>query len=174
MSGVSITLTERGPAILGAIKCGSGLIRSFFPEETIDLDDIVYRVYEDEQPKGKVRVILVDECNGWDKAVRINHGDKEYTECKAGDSTGKVAKGDPHLKYSMATIDFPWQSGGQQYIALQLCKPKAFGIWNEYGVIRITPSNQSDYDGKTLVFYWSNDGSDYFQDENHLIKPYDL
>ncbi|KAM9991757.1 hypothetical protein ACTFIZ_005161 [Dictyostelium cf. discoideum] len=174
MSGIVVTLIENGPAILGALKTGAGLIRSFFPDKTKDLQDVTFRVYEDEQPKGKVRVILVNESNGWNKAIRLYHGGSGYSECKAGDSTGTVAKGDPHLKYSIQTIDFPWLHGGQQYLALQLWKPKALGIWYDLEEIRITPSNQSDYDGKTLVFYWGTDGSTYFHNPNHLIKPYDL
>ncbi|KAM9955249.1 hypothetical protein ACTFIW_000749 [Dictyostelium discoideum] len=155
MSGVVVTLIENGPAILGALKSGAGLIRSFFPDKSKDLQDVAYGVYEDDQPKGKIRVILINESNVWNKAIRLYHGGSGYSECKAGDSTGTVAK-------------------GGQYIALQLWKPKAFGIWYDLEEIRITPSNQSDYDGKTLVFYWGTDGSTYFNNPNHLIKPYEL
>ncbi|KAM9962600.1 hypothetical protein ACTFIR_005514 [Dictyostelium discoideum] len=143
MSGVVVTLIENGPAIL------------------------------DDQPKGKIRVIPINEYNGWNKAIRLYHGGSGFDECKGGDSTGDVAKGDPHLKYSIQTIEFPWKTGGQ-YIALQLWKPKAFGIWYDLEEIRITPSNQSYYDGKTLVFYWGTDVSTYFNNPNHLIKPYEL
>ncbi|KAN0055642.1 hypothetical protein ACTA71_011522 [Dictyostelium dimigraforme] len=171
MSGVVVTLIEEGPAILGALKSGYGLIRSFFPDKKKDLQDVSYRVYEDEQPKGKFRLILVNEANGWNKAIRIYHGNN-HTEIKAGDSSGSVAKGNSHLKYDMQTVDLSFQNN--QYIALQLWKPKALGIWYDLEEIRITPANKSDYDGKTLVFYWGTDGSTYFHDQNHLIKPYEL
>ncbi|KAM9991755.1 hypothetical protein ACTFIZ_005159 [Dictyostelium cf. discoideum] len=175
MTDVFITLLEMGPAPLGAIAKGVGLIRSFFPDQKKDLQDVVYRVYEDKQPKGKVRVILVNEADGWNKAVRLCIGkDGGWGECKAGDTAGTVAKGDHHLKYSIQTIDFPWKTSGHQYIALQLWKPKALGVWYSLEEIRITPKNQSDYDGKTLVIYWGTDGSTYFHNPNHLIKPYQL
>ncbi|KAM9986381.1 hypothetical protein ACTFIY_010809 [Dictyostelium cf. discoideum] len=135
---------------------------------------MLYRFYEDKKPKGKVRVILVNEANGWDKAIRLYHGGSGYAECKAGDSTGSVAKGDPHLKYSIQTIDYPWLSGGQQYISLQLWKPKALGIWYYLEEIRITQSDYDESTGKTLVFYWGTDVLTYFDDPNLLIKPYYL
>ncbi|KAK5576639.1 hypothetical protein RB653_007783 [Dictyostelium firmibasis] len=168
-----VTLIEGGTVTLGAIKAGVGLIRSFFPDKKKDLEDVTFMVYEDEQPHGKVRIILINEANGWEKAIRIYHGGSGYDEVKCGDKSGSVAHDNSHLKYSMKTIDFPWSTGGQ-YIALQLWKPKAFGIWYDLQEIRITPSNQKDYEGKTLVFYWGTDGSTYFKDPTHLLKPYQL
>ncbi|EAL62008.1 hypothetical protein DDB_G0290887 [Dictyostelium discoideum AX4] len=176
---VTLVLTTVGAAICiagGIAMIGStavDTIKGFIPDKDADKSEIKYLRFNDKRPKGGFRLILVNEKTGWNKAVRIymKPGGSDYREIKAGDSTGKQCKKNTHLKYDSTRIDFPKDV---EYFTLNLMKPGAFGVYSTVNEIRVNKDLQSKLDGKTLVIYWDNNDSKYFDRLENLVSPADI
>ncbi|EAL62007.1 hypothetical protein DDB_G0290885 [Dictyostelium discoideum AX4] len=176
---ITLTLTTVAAAIGavgGIVAIGSTAIdkiKGFLPDKEADKLEVKYLRFNDKRPKGGFRLILVNEKTGWNKAVRIYLDPKssDYKEIKAGDSTGKPCKKNMHLKYDSTRIDFPKDV---EYISLNLMKPGALGVYSTVDEIRIYKDIQSKLDGKTLVIYWDNDDSKYFDKKENLVSPADI
>ncbi|KAK5579845.1 hypothetical protein RB653_009533 [Dictyostelium firmibasis] len=176
---ITLTLTTVAAAIgvaSGVVAIGSTAvdkIKGLLPDKDADKREVKYLRFNDKRPKGGFRLILVNEKTGWNKAVRIylNPNSSDYKEIKAGDSTGKPCKKNMHLKYDSARVDFPKD---QEYISLNLMKPGTAGIYSTVNEIRIYKDMQSKLDGKTLVIYWDNDDSKYFDNKDNLVSPAEI
>ncbi|KAN0018972.1 hypothetical protein ACTFIU_002174 [Dictyostelium citrinum] len=176
---ITLSLTTVAAAIGvvgGVVAIGSTTvdkIKGLLPDKEADKREVKYLRFNDKRPKGGFRLILVNEKTGWNKAVRIymNPSSGDYREIKAGDSTGKPCKKNMHLKYDSTRIDFPKDV---EYFTLNLMKPGALGIYSTVKEIRIYQDLQSKLDGKTLVIYWDNDDSKYFDNKDNLVSPAEI
>ncbi|EGC28706.1 hypothetical protein DICPUDRAFT_85217 [Dictyostelium purpureum] len=132
-------------------------------------DDKHYIVYSNKPdvPKGGCRVVIVNQGKSWNKAVRI-YQDKdveEWTEVKCGDSTGKVARTNPAIKFDNKRAEF--KTGKKMYLAIM--KPAATGIWLTEGGIVISEDKLHEFDGKTIYIYFDDAGDKFFEKaENRL------
>ncbi|KAM9993966.1 hypothetical protein ACTFIZ_011929 [Dictyostelium cf. discoideum] len=176
---ITLTLTTVAAAIGavgGIVAIGSTAIdkiKGFLPDKEADKREVKYLRFNDKRPKGGFRLILVNEKTGWNKAVRIymNPNSSDYREIKAGDTTGKPCKKSMHLKYDSTRIDFPKDV---EYFTLNLMKPGTLGVYSTVQEIRIYKDLQSKLDGKTLVIYWDNDDSKYFDNKDNLVSPAEI
>ncbi|KAM9970842.1 hypothetical protein ACTFIR_002706 [Dictyostelium discoideum] len=177
---ITLTLTTVAAAIgvAGAVVAiGSTAvdkIKGFLPDKEADKLEVKYLRFNDKRPKGGFRLILVNEKTGWNKAVRIymDPNSSDYKEIKAGDSTGKPCKKSMHLKYDSIRVDFPTKD--VEYISLNLMKPGTLGVYSTVNEIRVYKDLQSKLDGKTLVIYWDNDNSKYFDKKENLVSPAEI
>ncbi|KAN0040960.1 hypothetical protein ACTFIV_003496 [Dictyostelium citrinum] len=137
-------------------------------------DDELRRVYsvsvKDGQPAGGFRLILVNQAIGWERAVRVQHGDEGWTEVKCGDASGKIARTNAGIKYSEMYVPYK----GKQ-ITLSLYAPGAIGFWDFIKNIHIEPADFPKYDGSTYYIYWANhDDESFFQRYENQIKANNL
>ncbi|KAN0040441.1 hypothetical protein ACTA71_008778 [Dictyostelium dimigraforme] len=137
-------------------------------------DDELRRVesvsVKDGTPTGGFRLILVDQAIGWERAVRVQHGEEGWTEVKCGDVSGKVARTNPGIKYSDMYVKYKGLP-----VKLSLWAPGSIGFWNPIKDIIIQPSDFQKYDGWSYYIYWANhDDESYFKNYQNQIKANNL
>ncbi|EGC37831.1 hypothetical protein DICPUDRAFT_93986 [Dictyostelium purpureum] len=166
--GVAIPLMMAGLYTLSsAIVAANGLTLVQVIGNKDDKHHIVYSEKPD-VPKGGCRIVIVNQGKSWNRAVRI-YQDKDveqWTEVKCGDSTGKIARTNPAIKFDNKRADF--KAGKTMYLAIM--KPAAFGIWITEGGILIPEDKLHEFDGKTIYVYFDDAGDKFFEKaENRLF-----
>ncbi|KYQ93605.1 hypothetical protein DLAC_04979 [Tieghemostelium lacteum] len=172
-----IIASAKSKAIAAGVGTASGLFLGYISNELnlwVNKEDELKNEtllkfdesFVDTHEKDSMMIILVTEKNMWDKTIRIEKNDGTSFDLYTGDSV----KSHPLCNIAVARVnmDQPWTYSYR--------KPKFFGIWCQMGQkFKIHDITLKEWNKKTMVIFWDNDGSGYFKNnEGNQIKADEL